>query len=214
MNYLVFDIETAPLDAVELESMIPAFDESEVKTGNIKDPTKIQEKIESERQKHRQQFIDDAALDATTGKVLAIGVSLKGEKIILHGEERDILKKFWDMAQEQVGSGFLIGFNCNSFDLPFLYRRSWKHGIATAAGLRRGRYFADCVVDLREVWQLGDRQARGSLATVSKHLGIGEKSGDGAQFAKLWETDRAAAEKYMLNDIELTEKMAKKFSII
>ena len=42
----------------------------------------------------------------------------------------------------------------------------------------------------------------------AKHLGVGEKSGDGKDFARLWATDRAAAEGYLRNDLELTARVA------
>ena len=65
----------------------------------------------------------------------------------------------------------LVGFNIYPFDLPFLFRRSWKHRVEVPFGIRRGRYWADEMVDLRDGWQLGDRQARGSLDSIAKHLG-------------------------------------------
>ena len=48
----------------------------------------------------------------------------------------------------------MVGFNSNQFDLPFLIRRSWKHNVAVPMGIRRGRYWSDQVLDLRDVWQL------------------------------------------------------------
>jgi len=108
----------------------------------------------------------------------------------------------------------LIGFNICNFDLPFLYRRSWKHRIAVPFGIRRGRYWSDQVVDLRDAWQLGDRQARGSLDSIARHLGVGAKNGDGKAFAELWQSDRKSAEAYLRNDIELTAKVADVLGIV
>jgi hypothetical protein len=102
----------------------------------------------------------------------------------------------------------LIGFNIFNFDLPFLIRRSWKHRVPVPFGLRRGRYWNDRFVDLRECWQLGDRQARGSLDSIARHLGVGAKNGEGKAFAELWQTDRQQAEAYLRNDVELTAKVA------
>ena len=64
------------------------------------------------------------------------------------------------------------------------------------------------MVDLRDAWQLGERQARGSLDVIAKHLGIGEKNGSGADFARLWQSDRAKAVEYLRNDLQLTVKVA------
>jgi hypothetical protein len=74
--------------------------------------------------------------------------------------------------------------------------------------IRNGRYWNDLVVDLREVWQLGDNRAHGSLAAISRHLGLGEKAGHGAEFANLWQTNRQAAIDYCLQDVKLTQQVA------
>jgi hypothetical protein len=74
--------------------------------------------------------------------------------------------------------------------------------------LRQGRYWNDLVVDLREVWQLGDSRAHGSLASICRHLGLGEKAGNGADFSLLWNTDRQAAIDYCLQDVRLTQAVA------
>ena len=64
------------------------------------------------------------------------------------------------------------------------------------------------MVDLREAWQLGDRMAKGSLDSIAKHLGVGQKNGDGKAFAELWRSNRKQAEAYLRNDLELTAKVA------
>lgn len=64
------------------------------------------------------------------------------------------------------------------------------------------------MVDLRDEWQLGDRQSRGSLDSIAKHLGLGGKTGDGKAFAELWRTDRKQATAYLHNDVELTARVA------
>jgi DNA polymerase elongation subunit (family B) len=95
-----------------------------------------------------------------------------------------------------------------SFDLPFLIKRSWKHRITVPYWIRHGRYWNDLIVDLREVWQLGDNRAHGSLGAISRHLGLGEKTGNGADFANLWKTNRQAAIDYCLQDVKLTQQVA------
>ena len=108
----------------------------------------------------------------------------------------------------------LIGFNIFNFDLPFLIRRSWKHRVPVPFGLRRGRYWCEQLVDLRDAWQLGDRQAKGSLDSIARHLGVGAKNGEGKAFAELWQSDRPKAEAYLRNDVELTAKVADVLGIL
>lgn len=232
MTTIIFDIETGPLPEAELEAMLPAFDPAEVKTGNLKDPAKIADKIAEAEANHRRDFFDKAALDPLTGRVVAIGVKVfdaSGEvladghqyfsngrfSIIGHDDEARTLREFWDATRGQMGRlNPLIGFNIFGFDLPFLFRRSWKHRVAIPFGLRRGRYWSDQLVDLRDVWQLGDRQARGSLDSIAKHFDVGSKNGDGKAFAELWQSDRKSAEAYLRNDIELTAKVADALGVV
>ena len=218
MQTIVFDVETGPLAESELSALLPPFNPAEVKTGNLKDPAKIAEKIAEAEANHRRDFIERAALDPLTGRVVAIGMlDLETDKffIIGHDDEARTLREFWEASRGEMGrNNPLIGFNICNFDLPFLFRRSWKHRIAVPFGIRRGRYWGDQVVDLRDAWQLGDRQARGSLDSIAKHLGVGAKNGDGKSFAELWRSDRKQAEAYLRNDIELTAKIADVLGVI
>ena len=229
MQTIVFDLETGPLAESELSALLPPFDPAEVKTGNLKDPAKIAEKIAEAEASHRRDFIERAALDPLTGRVVAIGVmqyDAKGEKptalgnggkfsIIGHDDEAQTLREFWELTRGEMGrNNPLIGFNIFGFDLPFLFRRSWKHRIAVPFGLRRGRYWGDQLLDLRDMWQLGDRQARGSLDSIARHLGVGAKNGEGKAFAELWQSDRQSAEAYLRNDIELTALVADALGVV
>lgn len=240
MQTIVFDIETGPLPEAELAAVMPPFDPAEVKTGNLKDPVKIAEKIAEVEANHRRDFIERAALDPLTGRVVAIGVllasphpdprpSAEREKkfcIIAHEDEARMLREFWELTRGEMGRlNPMIGFNIFGFDLPFLFRRSWKHRVPVPFGIRRGRYWNDQMLDLREAWQLGDRQARGSLDSVARHLGVGAKleapaaDGEiktikGGEFAGLWETNRKLAEAYLRNDVELTALVADALGVV
>lgn len=210
MNTIVFDVETAPLPESELAALLPPFDPAEVRTGNLKDPDKIAAKLAEAEANHRRDFFDNAALDPLTGRVLVVGLLDQGGVRFLDNEnEAAVLREFWTVCRGEQGRiNQLVGFNTHLFDLPFLIRRSWKHRVPVPFGVRRGRYWGDEMVDVRDAWQLGDRQARGSLDAIAKHLGIGGKNGNGADFAKVWQTDRAKAVEYLRNDLELTAKLA------
>jgi hypothetical protein len=207
MRY-IFDIETAPLPSPELESLIPPFDPNEVKCGNIKDPEKIKAKIAESEASHKDDFIKRAALSAITGRVLAVGIR-NGEAFdIVHGsDEISILRHFWEVYENNHLHGF-AGFNIFGFDLPFMVRRSWKLGVTIPASVREGRYWGRFFHDLMDAWCLGNREQRASLDSICKHLGIGCKSGSGADFAALYETDQKAALAYLENDLLLTAKLA------
>lgn len=212
MQTIIYDIETGPLPESELAALVPPFDPAEVKTGNLKDPEKIAAKIAEAEAAHRREFFERAALDPLTGRVLAVGLLYpdSGEFVVIgHDDEAATLREFWDATRGEMGRiNQMVGFNSHLFDLPFLVRRSWKHRVPVPMGIRRGRYWSEQCVDLRDAWQLGDRQARGSLDAVAKHLGVGAKTGEGKAFAELWASNRDQAVAYLRNDVQLTAKIA------
>lgn len=206
---IIVDIETSALPEPELKAMMPEFEPP----GNLKDPAKMAAAIEEKKRK----WIEDAALDALTGRVLAIGLLIDDAFILISepATEAIMLHEFWDSIR---GAGselhHIVGFNICLFDLPFLIRRSWKLGVEVPLGIRRGRYWGDQITDLRDVWQCGDRQAHGSLDTIAKHLGVGAKTGSGKDFAALWSTDREKATEYLRNDCLLTAAIARKLGVL
>ena len=212
MQTIFYDIETGALPETELAALLPPFDPAEVKTGNLKDPDKVAAKLAEAEANHRRDFLETAALDPLTGRVVAIGLLYpdSGEFVVIgHDDESATLREFWETTKGEMGRiNEMVGFSSNAFDLPFLIRRSWRHRVPVPFGIRRGRYWSDEMVDLRDAWQLGDRQARGSLDTIAKHLGVGAKNGNGADFAKLWLSDRAKATEYLRNDVKLTARIA------
>lgn len=214
---IYFDVETSGLPESELLATMPPFDPADVKCGNLKDPEKIAAKLAEAESAHRRDYLEGAALDALTGRVLAVGFATDGDVTILDGgggDEAELLRAFWNVVtcSYYQGAG-LVGFNVCAFDLPFLVKRSWKHSLAVPLWLREGRWWSKRVVDLREAWQMGDRQAKGSLDAVARHLGVGRKVGDGKDFARLWAEDRPAAVAYLENDVRLVRAVAERMGV-
>src|ERR1044071_1281510 len=123
MRTIFFDIETGPLPEAELATLLPAFDPNEVKMGNLKDPEKIAAKLSQAEEAHRLNSLKRAALDALTGRVLAIGLLFDNDdfSVLCQEDEAELLRQFWSVC---CGECRMVGFNSNSFDLPFLIRRS------------------------------------------------------------------------------------------
>lgn len=209
MNNIVFDVETSSLPEAEILPLLPPFDPADVKCGNLGEE-KAKAKIAAAELNHRQNFLERAALDATTGRVLCIGVLIEGQfSFFANDDEKALLEAWWTSMRLDDGQIQYVGFFITGFDLPFLIRRSWKLGVKVPRGLRQGRYWDRSIVDLMDVWNLGDYKGRISLDTLSKFLGVGEKNGKGAEFAGLWATDRQKAMKYLMNDLELTARVGK-----
>jgi len=228
MRTLYFDIETAPKSAEEIERIAPPFNPDDVKRGNISDPEKIAQKIESERSEYIRDIRKKAALSPVYGKVVAIGARIEGKTTILdcfknpmaYPPEAAGLIDFWSLVRS---ADLLVGFNTHHFDLPFLIKRSWELSVNVPECIivpekyRGRRMFSTKSLDLAEVWQLGDPLSRAKLDTIAKFLGIEGKTGDhGAHFAGLWTSynpeDRAKAVAYLEQDVALCEKLHKRLT--
>lgn len=209
--YLIYDLECQAKPESELESLMPEFQAS----GVLKDPVKILADIAAKKQK----WMDDAALSAITGQLLCIGISESGSGGIIEGDEVSMVQEFWyhldAVKSESAGACVFVGYNSHSFDLPWLIRKSWLLGVKVPSWIKRGRYFSDLFVDLKEVWQCGDRnESTGGLNGLAKAFGLGSKNGSGKHFGKLWNEDREAARAYALQDIHLTEQLAMRMGVI
>ena len=248
-----FDIETGPLADERLRELCPPFeppahpgefDERAVKLGNLKDAAKIKEKIDAARQshadavsrysadvaaaaaKHYAEFASRAALDATTGHVVAIGFirgELKTPLLIDCDGDKELhgLRAFWGEIEDLQGSETqIVGFNVQHFDLPFLVRRSWILGVKIPTSIiRDGRYWSKRIVDLMQVWTFGGRDLI-KLDKLAIALGLqgkckeanGEQT-SGADFHRLWRENRAAAETYLRRDVMLCVEIGQRLGV-
>lgn len=230
---LVFDIETGPLPDDKLREIYvePTYEEFAASCDQRwKDETK-REKFEAARKNGFANFCGKAALDPTTGRVLAVGFQDADDpaKVAIAdgaGDESQLLAAFWHKYRNcrvpRAGGGprRMIGCNIFGFDLPFLVRRSWILGVDVpgTAIPPPGRYFDVLFIDIRERWLLGQRwtDCPSSLDTMARALGCGQKNGDGAEFGKLWfgtAEERVKALNYLKNDLAMTANVAKRLGI-
>jgi hypothetical protein len=120
---IVFDIET-----VALPGVAEKFNPEKVAMGNIKDPDKIEAKLESAR----ESFIESAALSPVYSRIVSIGFYGNGFKIPaiktarnVEDEER-LLAEFFHIYSSNRDAQ-IVGFRSLSFDLPFVYHRARVH---------------------------------------------------------------------------------------
>lgn len=202
----IIDIETIALPDDQLAALKPTFEPP----ANYKDPAKIAENLAAQEAKWKEQ----AALSAITGRVAIIGLldNLGGFTASIANEpeqEINILRSFWaDYAPHHV-----LGWNIKGFDIPFLVQRSWIHGIRVPDNVFNGRFIsADWATDLLERWTCFQSrlQTGSSLDAVSRACGLGGKASTGAEFGKLWATNREQALDYCQTDCNLTWLLAKR----
>lgn len=125
---LCLDIETYQ----DLEAPVLAEKLRYVKApSNWVDKDKIKKRVEESRQK----LVDKAALDPTTGKIVAITVAVKVNEdpnwvvTSFVGQDEQELLKIVDNLLIGCSINKLYTFNGKSFDVPFLIARSMKHNL-------------------------------------------------------------------------------------
>lgn len=138
-------------------------------------------------------------------RVIAIGVKYKTTEQVITGlNEEALLRRFWDLPFFE-GYFKLIGFNCLSFDLPYLITRSLKY--KTKVPFLRGN-----IIDLRLILSFGNKYQKGKLTDYTKLL-LGKKGEkldgiDGSMMLNLWkkqELERIA--NYCMKDVMLTAEV-------
>lgn len=240
MKYIIFDIETQGLrdEALALAEPfkdyepLPPFDPKTVKTGNLKDANKIAAKIRAEEEAYPQKIKDHeaayekakldyqakivskAALNALCGRVVAIGLKDGEKETILSGNEKLILKNFWEVYGTRTET--FVGWNIAAFDIPFLVRRSWLNGVAVP-NVFSGRFLNSRFIDLMEKFACGEYGYKLSLDNAARFLGVpGKYDGDcsGETFAEKFLSGdpvaRKEAEEYLKCDLHATWAIAER----
>lgn len=223
---LVFDIETGPRPEEELRAIFiePTFEEFSAECDQRWKPETRVEKFEAHRATAWTKFVERAALSPVTGRILAIGLAnpeKPGGVIVFDDSptgEANMLQTVWrKFAACRAAGRSIVGFNIAGFDLPFMVRRSWLLGVAVPATIfdASGRYLDRCFVDLLVRWRCGNHQDSIRLADLSRFLSVGDKPKgiNGADFHRLWSTDRAQATEYLLNDLAMTMRCAARMGV-
>lgn len=113
--------------------------------------------------------IETTGLEPLKDRIICIAFKLNGkEEAIINTDEKVILEKFWNYIREIKTKDFsfrLIGFNCWSFDIPFLLIRSFKHGIKVLD--TKGK-----VIDLRYLLSYGNKYQNGKLSDYAELIGL------------------------------------------
>ena len=148
--------------------------------------------------------IETTGLDPLKDRIICIASNLNGkEEVILDKDEKSILDKFWGLVREMKTKDAtfkLIGFNCWSFDVPFLIVRSFKYGVKVIDTSGK-------VIDLRYLLAYGNKYQNGTLSDYAKLIGLEPKYNgyNGSDMKRLFEENRFdEIEKYAISDIKIT----------
>lgn len=213
--WLAFDIETCPMPdcAQYVTDPIEA-------PANYKDPAKIAAYIEEKRAGQ----LAKAALDLDLCEIVAVGWTIASPLPLESAyaqtreftPEPELIDGFWRFVRAvQSDAGVLVGFNCLTFDLPILLRRSLYLGIP-APSLQVDKYRHDGVIDVADVLTYGGRMPWRSLAFYAKRFGIPHDDRvTGEQIPQLaaegqWDTIAA----HVRGDVQTTTALAQRIGLI
>jgi len=192
-QYSVIDIETWPMPDDHLVKFLPArkaFNADSVKCGNIKDPAKIEEKIEASRQTHEAEqdgaldaLRDKAALDPMLSRIFAAAISDGPGGCVVpmfpnptDDQEKIIINAIWarlDSAARGESKG-VLGWNIQGFDIPFIWKRSIILGIKPPIRLLNPVWNNHWIKDLSLEWCLNPKDYA-KLSKVALALGLAGK---------------------------------------
>lgn len=214
-NAMVFDIETVPVSPEACADLIPPFDPASVKLGQRKDPDKIKEYLAEAEAKHRQNFLNRAALNPLTARIAAIGISTVQSDTVYIDNEPTLIRLFFEAFTNE--GDIWVGFNISNFDVPMLVKRAWALGIPLPTKrhlLNQRNRLSDWFIDLAEVWRCGVYSAEPiSLDRLGRFLGVGKKEVNGSAFAALmYQPEQARA--YLLNDLQLTWAIGERLGVL
>lgn len=208
-----WDLETEGLPEEQVIKLMPEFEAP----GNIKDEAKIALAIGAKK----SEWLDRLALKAITGRIVAVTTAWddKPPEMSAQADEKTLIQIILTELNQVISlNASSYAWNGHGFDLPFLCQRAAVHNIQAFQQLTtrfKGRFsWNENLVDPKLVWANYSPDHTGtSLKSVSLALGVGEKSGDGKDFAGLLKTDPVKAKEYALNDVELLRKIVLRMGI-
>jgi uncharacterized protein YprB with RNaseH-like and TPR domain len=175
-GYFVIDIETCPIDLDKYFS------------------------LDEEGKKKLLNPIDS--------RIVAIGLKYSGENKIISGKEKKMLEDFW-LEWKLIKKNPLVkvvGFNINSFDIPFLVTRSLIHNVPIIP------FTLKEIIDLREkisAYKYG--RVRGTLKEYARLIGAPVMDIDGSYIPELCRNnEKEKIIKYLENDLEITDILYKR----
>ena len=194
MAKLFFDIETIPCE--------------EEKKKDLEEVVRKKFKMSDED----NDWHHKTGLDGTFGRICCIGYIKEDGAVsrgVIHGEEKEILKEFWQIA---ANVHQFIGHNIWSFDLPFIYQRSIILSVKPRQDISFARYRNTPIYDTMCEWTLWDlnEQKRQKLDTLAKVMGL-PTSKDLMDGSKVWTYfQKGKIEEicqYCMKDVELVRQV-------
>jgi hypothetical protein len=209
---LFFDIESVSqykdlydLSKRELDMWMKYYNSFRKK---VTDESKLEGMTEGSKDYYREVYRQTAAMFPEFGKVCCVSMAFvtKDGKVkydSYYGEdELDILKKVRTIFDKVDGMGFdLCGQSIKMFDIPFLGKRYFIHGLKPPTLFPNHE-----TIDTKDVWQFGNNWALGSLDLICTVLDVdspknGDVKGDNVT-TNYWEGNHEEIKEYCEKDVK------------
>lgn len=158
-----------------------------------------------------EKFLISTGFDGAFGRIFCIAYAINDEPVkVLVGEEKQILKKFWDIAKD---ANLFIGHNVLEFDLKFIYQRSVILDVKPSREISFRRYACDQVFDTMHEWNKWSFNGRSSMDYLAYAMGLptSKDEMDGSQVWPYFQKGKYDdIVKYCKKDVELNRKIYKK----
>ncbi len=217
-RYLI-DKDLACMDGIEIEPI--AVKEGVLRAYEVRSVRRVEKKgfpdlkILSFDCEMLAQFMPDPEKDP----IIAIAVKCGDFEEVLHGDERDILRRFVSIIKE-FDPDIIVGYNQDNFDWPYVKKRAEKFGIRLDIGrdrseisFRGGRpkIAGRLDVDLYDIaLKIPDVKIK-TLKKVAEFLGakVEEEDIEGRDIYKCWmKGEKEKVFKHALNDVLTTYRLA------
>jgi predicted PolB exonuclease-like 3'-5' exonuclease len=198
MKKLFLDIETLPAEGDKKDLLQEIFEKTKDNGKNLKQSF--------------DSFFLQSGLDGSFGRIFCIGVAVNDESVeCLSGDEKEILKKFWEMADD---ADLFIGHNIFDFDMRFIYQRSAILGVKPTQDLSFARYRNNPIYDTMHEWSKWNMQDKIKLDKIAKAMGLVSSKDGGIDGSKVYEFYKKGKHQeiydYCKKDVEVTRQVYKK----
>jgi hypothetical protein len=206
MERLIFlDIETIPAgDPIDPMTLKPP--------AQMKKADTIAEWYKNEAPALAEEAWKKGSLDSMRGEILCIGWICDEEGWVINGSnEEATLQQFQTILEGIKGEYKFVGWNINSFDIPWIWRKAIKYNLPLRKVFNRDRYRGNSV-DLMLTWASDFKDFR-KMSDVAEFLGIEDRSNgiEGSQVYDLYKEGRIEEIKtYCMGDVETVRDIYKR----
>jgi len=198
MKTLYLDIETLPAEKDKHEILKNIHQKK-------KDKGRTKQTLE--------QFIENTNFGGAFGRIFCLCYAIDDEPVQnLFGDEREILKKFWEICREIQ---LFVGHNVLDFDLKFIYQRSIILQVKPSIPISFRRYYSEQVFDIMHEWTKWNGYI--SMDELACALGIPSSKGDidGSRVHEFYKKGKhQEIIDYCKKDVEVTRAIYKKMNFI